>query len=134
MTRVLDEVSSLHLRRSSWVAVVVLSLVNWLADAGCLAAAVRAAGLPLPFRSVLLVWSAAAAASTLNLTPGGLGVVEAALIAAVVAAGLPTTEATTAVLTYRLISFWLVLAVGWVVYPIVQRRGSRSREPAVEEA
>ncbi len=134
MTRVLHEVSSLHLRRRSWVAVVMLSLVNWLADAGCLAAAVRAAGLPLPFRSVLLVWSAAAAASTLNLTPGGLGVVEAALIAAVVAAGLPTTEATTAVLTYRLISFWLVLAVGWVVYPIVQRRGSRTRELAVEEA
>lgn len=133
LERILDEVSSLRLGRIGWVSVAGLSLVNWLADAGCLLAAVRAADLPLPFRSVLLVWSAAAAASTLNLTPGGLGVVEAALIAAVVATGLPTTEATTAVLTYRLISFWLVLAVGWFFYPIVRRRGVRNRGLAVEK-
>jgi uncharacterized protein (TIRG00374 family) len=121
------EVSALHLRRSSWLKVGLFSLVNWLADAGCLAAAIKAAGLPLPLRSIVLIWSAAAAATTLNLTPGGLGVVEAALIAALVATGLPTSEATTAVLAYRLISFWLVLAVGWILYPIVGRRGARTR-------
>lgn len=134
VVRVRAEVSSLHLRRSSWVAVVGLSLVNWLADAGCLDAAVHATGQSLPLRSVVLVWSAAAAASTLNLTPGGLGVVEAALIAALVATGLSTSEATTAVLAYRLISFWLVLVVGWVAYPVVQRRGVRARTLAYEEA
>lgn len=126
------EVSELHLRRSSWAIVVIFSLINWLADAGCLAAAVKAAGLPLPARSIVLIWSAAAAATTLNLTPGGLGVVEAALIAAMVAAELPTAGATTAVLAYRLVSFWLVLAVGWIAYPIVQRRGAREREPGAE--
>jgi putative heme transporter len=129
-----EEVSSLRLRKSGWAAVTVFSLVNWLADAGCLAAAVKAAGLPLPGRSIVLIWSAAAAATTLNLTPGGLGVVEAALIAALVATRLPTSEATTAVLAYRLISFWLVLAVGWVAYPIVQRRGARTRGAPLEEA
>ena len=123
----LEEVSALHLRRASWVKVGMFSLINWLADAGCLAAAIKAAGLPLPLRSILLIWSAAAAATTLNLTPGGLGVVEAALIAALVATGLPTAEATTAVLAYRLVSFWLVLAIGWVAYPIVGRRGARTR-------
>lgn len=132
--RVRAEVSSLHLRRSSWAAVVALSLVNWLADAGCLDAAVHATGQSLPLRSVVLVWSAAAAASTLNLTPGGLGVVEAALIAALVATGLTAAEATTAVLAYRLISFWLVLVVGWVAYPVVQRRGVRARTVLFEEA
>ena len=122
-----EEVSALHLRRASWVKVGLFSLINWLADAGCLAAAIKAAGLPLPLRSIVLIWSAAAAATTLNLTPGGLGVVEAALIAALVATGLPTAEATTAVLAYRLVSFWLVLAIGWVAYPIVGRRGARTR-------
>ena len=126
------EVSALHLRRASWVKVGLFSLVNWLADAGCFAAAIKAAGLPLPLRSVVLIWSAAAAATTLNLTPGGLGVVEAALIAALVATGLPTSEATTAVLVYRLISFWLVLAVGWILYPIVGRRGARTRAAPAE--
>ncbi|MDX6255361.1 MAG: putative heme transporter [Frankiales bacterium] len=129
-----DEVSLLHLRKSSWAAVVLFALINWLADAGCLSAAVKAAGLPLPGRSIVLIWSAGAVTTTLNLTPGGLGVVEAALIAGLVAVDLPTSGATTAVLTYRLISFWLVLAVGWMVYPVVQRRGARVRGAPVGEA
>lgn len=134
VARAREEVSALHLRRTGWVVVVLFSLINWLADAGCLAAAIKAAGLPLPLRSIVLIWSAAAAATTLNLTPGGLGVVEAALIAALVATRLPTSEATTAVLVYRLVSFWLVLAVGWVAYPIVGRRGARTRGAPLEEA
>jgi putative heme transporter len=134
ISRARDEVSALHLRRTSWVKVVLFSLINWLADAGCLAVAIKAAGLPLPLRSIVLIWSVAAAATTLNLTPGGLGVVEAALIAALVATQLPTSEATTAVLVYRLVSFWLVLAVGWVAYPIVGRRGARTRGAPLEEA
>jgi uncharacterized protein (TIRG00374 family) len=129
-----DEVSRLHLQKSSWAAVAMFALINWLADAGCFAAAVKAAGLPLPGRTILLIWSAGAVTTTLNLTPGGLGVVEAALIAGLVAVALPTAGATTAVLTYRLISFWLVLAVGWTVYPIVQRRGARMRGAPVEQA
>ncbi|MDX6205111.1 MAG: putative heme transporter [Frankiales bacterium] len=128
-----DEVSLLHLRKSSWATVVMFALINWLADAGCLAAAVKAAGLPLPGRSIVLIWSAGAVTTTLNLTPGGLGVVEAALIAGLVAVGLPTAGSTTAVLTYRLVSFWLVLAVGWMAYPVVQRRGARARGAPVEE-
>ncbi len=46
---------------------------------------------------------------------------EPALAAALVAAKLPSTRAMSAVLLYRFISFWLVLAVGWVVYAIVRR-------------
>ena len=126
VTRARDEVSSLRLSWGAWTKVATFALVNWLADAGCLAAAVKAAGLPLHGRSIVLIWSAAAAATTLNLTPGGLGVVEAALIAGLVATDLPTASATTAVLAYRLISFWLVLAIGWIVYPVVQRRGLRA--------
>ena len=127
ITHAREEVSELHLSPTSWAMVAMFALLNWLADAGCLAAAVKAAGLPLPGRSIVLIWSAAAAATTLNLTPGGLGVVEAALIAGLVATGLPTSEATTAVLAYRLVSFWLVLAIGWIAYPVVQRRGARTR-------
>lgn len=121
------EVSDLHLSPGSWTMVSIFALVNWLADVGCLAAAVKAVGLPVPGRAIVLIWAAAAAATTLNLTPGGLGVVEAALIAGFVATGIPTADATTAVLAFRLVSFWLKLLVGWIAYPIVQRRGARTR-------
>jgi putative heme transporter len=49
------------------------------------------------------------------VAPGGLGVVEVALSAALVAAGLRSGDALAAVLVYRLISLWLVMAAGWLV-------------------
>jgi uncharacterized protein (TIRG00374 family) len=65
-------------------------------------------------------------AATLGLTPGGLGVVEAALAAALVAAGTTGHHALAAVLVYRLISFWLVMASGWVVMAALVRASRRS--------
>jgi hypothetical protein len=50
--------------------------------------------------------------------PGGLGVVEAALTAALVVPGSP---ALTAVLLYRAISFWVGIAVGWPLHWYLRR-------------
>ena len=50
------------------------------------------------------------AAGSIGLTPGGLGVIEAALAAGLVAIGVTGHHALAAVLLYRLISFWLVMA------------------------
>jgi uncharacterized membrane protein YbhN (UPF0104 family) len=48
-------------------------------------------------------------------------VVEAALTAALVALGVPAAPALTAVLIYRGITFWLAVAIGWVVYLYLRR-------------
>lgn len=58
-------------------------------------------------------------AGSIGLTPGGLGVVEAALSAALVAAGMRGDHALTAVVLYRLISFWLVMIGGWAVLAVL---------------
>ena len=58
----------------------------------------------------------------MNLTPGGLGVVEAALTGALVALGLPGATALTAVLIYRGITFWLAAAAGWLIYWRLRRQ------------
>jgi uncharacterized protein (TIRG00374 family) len=50
------------------------------------------------------------------VTPGGLGVVEVALTGALVAVGVPSTQALTAVLVYRAITFWLAIVIGWPMY------------------
>src|SRR5277367_2922875 len=60
--------------------------------------------------------------ASLNLTPGGLGVVEAALTGALVALGVPGRQALTDVLVYRAITFWLAAAVGWVIYWRLRRK------------
>jgi putative heme transporter len=90
----------------------LLALANWLLDVVTLALALTAVGAPVPWQGLLLVWAAGALASSARLTPGGIGVVETALASALVAAGLPASQAVPAVLVYRLVSLWLLVGIG----------------------
>jgi uncharacterized protein (TIRG00374 family) len=114
--------AALHLSRLDWAIVVGLAFLNWLGDAACLTLSLRAAGLPIPFRQILLVWAAGQAASSIGLTPGGVGIVEVALVAALTAAGEPAAGSTVAVLIYRLISLWLMLLIGWISFILLRSR------------
>jgi uncharacterized membrane protein YbhN (UPF0104 family) len=48
--------------------------------------------------------------------------VEAALTAGLVAAGLHGTEAASAVLLFRLLTFWLPVPIGWVALNYLERK------------
>ena len=126
LERLLDRVAALRLPRLQYVEVFGLALWNWVADCLCLAAALRATGASIPWQGLFLAYAGGMTAATLGLTPGGLGVVEAALAAALVAAGTTGHHALAAVLVYRLISFWLVMASGWVVMAALVRASRRS--------
>jgi uncharacterized membrane protein YbhN (UPF0104 family) len=52
-----------------------------------------------------------------------VGAVEAALIAALTGIGVPVAQATPAVLTYRLITYWLVMLPGWISLKVMEKRG-----------
>jgi uncharacterized protein (TIRG00374 family) len=54
-------------------------------------------------------------------TPGGVGAVELALSAGLAAAGLPTAAAASAVLIFRLLTFWLPVPLGWFALSYLQR-------------
>jgi uncharacterized membrane protein YbhN (UPF0104 family) len=56
-------------------------------------------------------------------TPGGVGAVEAALIAGLTSIGVPVAQATPAVLIYRLITYWLVMLPGWISLKMMEKRG-----------
>ena len=51
--------------------------------------------------------------SSVAPTPGGIGVVEATLIAGLTSAGMPSATAVAAVLLFRIVTFWLPLLPGW---------------------
>ena len=86
----------------------------------------------MPWHGLILVYCLAVTAGSTGLTPGGIGVVEATLTAALVAAGMPAKYALPAVLVYRLISLWLVVGVGWLIaYRLT--RGHEAREAHGEE-
>ena len=121
----LDTLSAFRMRPREWIQTVLLSFVNWLASVGCLVASILAVGASVPWTKVILVYCAGAAASSFNLTPGGLGVTEAVLTTGFVASGLRPAEALGSVLVFRLVSFWIVTLVGWIIYSQLRRKKAR---------
>lgn len=107
-----------------YARVLGFALVNWLADAGVLAVSIAAVGAPVPWRGLLFAYGIGIVAAGIRVTPGGLGIVEGGLIIALVGIGVHHAPALAAVLLYRLVSLWLVGAVGWIVFLSSRRRRS----------
>jgi putative heme transporter len=129
LDRFLDEVSSTRLPLPGYAWVFGLALANWAFDCAALACAIRAMGQPVPWGDLLLVYGAGAAAGSTGVTPGGFGIVELALTAALTASGLHRPVALASVLAYRLVNFWLVLLGGWITmgfltHPVRVRRSA----------
>jgi lysylphosphatidylglycerol synthase-like protein len=86
---------------------------------------------------VMVAYIAGMSASGLSLLPGGLGVVDAAMIFALTQGGVSTTLATAGVLLYRLISFALVVSLGWIIWAATwfaeRNRATGGVEPAPAE-
>jgi uncharacterized membrane protein YbhN (UPF0104 family) len=101
------------------LASVALTVTHVLAFAACVAAT----GTHLPLLTLTAVYLGAAAAGSVIPTPGGVGPVEAALIAGLAAAGLPLPAATAAALLSRLVAVWLPAVPGVVALAVLRRRG-----------
>ena len=123
----LDRVASIRLTPARYAEVFALAVVNWLADCACLACSIRAAGQPVPWHGLLLAYGAGATAGSTGVTPGGFALVELALTAALVAAGMGPAGALTGVLAYRLVNFWLILLGGGAAVIVLSRAGHRIR-------
>jgi undecaprenyl-diphosphatase len=65
----------------------------------------------------------AAAIAAAAPSPGGLGAIEAALIAGLIGVGMQAGPAVSAVLLYRLATYWLPVAPGWLCWRALLRRG-----------
>ncbi|MCC5478383.1 lysylphosphatidylglycerol synthase transmembrane domain-containing protein [Streptomyces barringtoniae] len=88
-----------------------------------LALSVRAFGGDLPFVQAGAVYMAARLVANAAPVPGGLGALEAGLIAGLTALGVTAGAATSAVLVYRLLTFWLNVPLGALALRAVQRKG-----------
>ena len=88
----------------------------------CLAACVAAfPGRSVPIASIAVVYLTGSAIGSILPTPGGIGGVEAALTAGLTAAGLPGAVAVSAVLLFRLLTFWLPVPFGWAALSYLER-------------
>jgi undecaprenyl-diphosphatase len=89
-----------------------------------LVAAAHAVGVALPMVTIVAVYLGGAALAAVAPTPGGLGAMEAALVAGLTAAGAASGPAVAAVLVYRLVTFWLPILPGFVAYRVLRRDGA----------
>lgn len=71
------------------------------------AIAAKGMGLDFGFAQIGILYLTANTVASAAPTPGGLGAMEAALTAALTSAGAPPAEALSAVLVFRLVTFWL---------------------------
>ena len=90
----------------------------------CLDACVRAFGYDASYASIAVVFLAGNALGSAAPTPGGLGAVEAALIAGLITFGVPKEIATPAVLLFRLLTLWLPVGPGWLSFTQLTRKGA----------
>jgi undecaprenyl-diphosphatase len=86
-----------------------------------LVACVEAFGGGLTVPAIIATYLVGAAIAQAAPTPGGIGAVEAALIAGLTAAGLDKETAVPAVFLFRLATFWLPILPGWLAFTWLQR-------------
>jgi uncharacterized protein (TIRG00374 family) len=106
-----------RLGRGDWGVLATLALLNWLFDILSLAAAAKAVGIEVALYEVALVYFAAqAAGSVLPLLPGGLGALDGSMVIGLAAFGAGPAAAGAATGLYRLVSYWAVIALGWLAW------------------
>jgi uncharacterized protein (TIRG00374 family) len=100
----------LLVRAGGWAA------ANWLLDAASLWVFLAAFGHRMGPDGLIVSYGIAYVLAAIPITPGGLGVIEAVLASMLVAFGAPSGEALLAVVSYRLVNFWLPIPVGALAY------------------
>jgi uncharacterized protein (TIRG00374 family) len=88
----------------------------WAFSIGVLWASFHSLGIHVPLAVVVQGFFLGMVANLFPLAPAGVGAVDAGMIGAFVLFGLPSAEVFAAVLTYRVIAFWLPIPPGVVAF------------------
>ena len=86
-----------------------------------LAASVQAFGGGASIAQIGAVYMVSAAIAAASPTPGGVGAFEAVLTAGLTGIGISPGAAVSAVVVYRLATYWLPVAPGWLSWRLLQR-------------
>lgn len=88
----------------------------WVFDLALLWAAFKAFGTPPPIAVLIVGYFVGSAANLLPFFPAGIGAVDAGLIGSFIGFGMPADLVVLAVLTHRLINFWLPTIPGAIAF------------------
>ncbi|WP_291084100.1 YbhN family protein [Dietzia sp. UBA5065] len=119
--KVVEQAEAVDMTKTQLSTAFAFSLLNWVADVGCLWAAANAVGAEHSIGGLCIAYVTGKIVATAPITPGGLGTVEFALITALTAGGLGAHQAFATVFVYRIVSFVLIALVGWVIFFLFYR-------------
>jgi uncharacterized protein (TIRG00374 family) len=123
LNRLADQITAITPRLRDWSAAFWFSLVNWLADLACFVLCCYAVGVTqLGLGAAMLAYVAGLATTSISLLPAGLGSLEAGMLLGLTHGGVAAPLAVAGIVIYRLVSYALVAAVGWVVWGALRRR------------
>lgn len=131
-----DQLGAVRLPPSRLILSIILSLFNWIAEILCLLFAVHAVGASPPVAGVVLAFITAKLVGQAQITPGGLGPVDAALTGMLVGvAQMGSAKAFAAVIVFRMISFLGLAIIGWLVFlwTFVRESVDTSRAPTIRQ-
>jgi uncharacterized protein (TIRG00374 family) len=109
----------LGLVRHRWLGLTAATIVSHLSLYAVLLAALRTMGVSeqeVGWAQVLAAFAFARLATAIPLTPGGVGVVELALIGGITAAGGARAPVVASVLVFRLLTYVLPIVLGGLTY------------------
>lgn len=117
------------LSTGSTVWIVAIAIAIWCCDFLCLVCSFGAVHAAIPWDGVLLAYGVAQIVTSLPVVPGGIGVVEGSLAVVLAAYGTGRVQALSVALMFRLVTFWLAIAVGWITFGViaVKHRGGLRR-------
>ncbi|HYU56859.1 MAG TPA: lysylphosphatidylglycerol synthase domain-containing protein, partial [Actinomycetota bacterium] len=98
------------------LAVIALNII-------CFAAALAAVHAHVGASTAIVVYLGGSTVGGAAPTPGGLGAVEAALVAGLTAAGVDASLGVAGVLTFRLLTYWLPIPLGYASLRVLRREG-----------
>ncbi len=114
--RTADRLRTIARDRRLLMRLIGWAAANWLLDGASLWVFLFAFGHRAGIDALLVSYGLANVLAAIPITPGGLGVVEAVLVASLVGFGAPRGQAVLGVIAWRLVNFWLPIPLGAGAY------------------
>jgi uncharacterized protein (TIRG00374 family) len=107
---------------------VALSVTGWVLEGAALYGVAAAVGAPVSVAGALVVALAASLLTAVPITPAGLGFTEVGMVVMLGWLGVDVTTATVITLLFRLMNYWSILVLGFVLYVFGYARAQLTKE------
>lgn len=108
-------------KKRSYIFAILSSMLYWVGDMVCLYFVFWAFGFAINPGVLIFGYCISTLLGIVSFIPGGIGVTEGSMALIFTGMGVPSVLALTAVLVFRLFSFWIWIPVGFLSYLSLQK-------------